>query len=97
MATDNAEFLRDQQRAIEQMRQMRQKSTIPAPPFVQTPSPVSVPKSPPKSQQKNDWLSQLPERLKREPDLALIAGLLLLLWSENADRKLLMALLYILF
>lgn len=32
----------------------------------------------------------------REPDTALILGLLLLLFSENADRRLLLALLYIL-
>lgn len=32
----------------------------------------------------------------REPDTALILGLLLLLFSENADRRLLFALLYIL-
>lgn len=35
------------------------------------------------------------ERLKTEPDLPLILGLLLLLWSENADRKLMLALAYI--
>lgn len=36
------------------------------------------------------------DRIKTEPDLPLILGLLLILWSENADRKLMIALMYIL-
>ncbi|MBE6727261.1 MAG: hypothetical protein E7562_01285 [Ruminococcaceae bacterium] len=37
------------------------------------------------------------ERLRTEKDLPLILGLLLILWSEKADRYLMMALLYIMF
>lgn len=36
------------------------------------------------------------ERIRTEKDLPLILGLLLILWSENADRYLMTALLYIL-
>ena len=37
------------------------------------------------------------DKIQSEPDITLILGLLLLLWSEKADKKLLLALLYILF
>lgn len=37
------------------------------------------------------------DRIKNEPDMTLILGILLILWSEKADKKLLLALLYILF
>lgn len=37
------------------------------------------------------------DRIKNEPDMTLVLGILLLLWSEKADKKLLLALLYILF
>ncbi len=41
-------------------------------------------------------LGAILDRLKIEKDTPLVLGLLLLLWSENADKKLLLALLYIL-
>lgn len=37
------------------------------------------------------------DRIKNEPDMTLVLGILLLLWSEKADKKLLLALLYVLF
>lgn len=37
------------------------------------------------------------DRIKSEPDMTLVLGILLILWSEKADKKLLLALLYILF
>lgn len=42
------------------------------------------------------WDLPLLDRLKTEGDLALILGLLLILFSERSDKKLLFALLYIL-
>ena len=101
MAVDNAEFLMEQQRAVEQMRQMSRKSTLPIPPFAQIPPQKSTPpkatSQTPPALSPGDLFGGITERFKHEPDMALIAGLLLLLWSENADKKLLLALLYILF
>ncbi len=93
MASDNAEFLREQQRAVERMREMHQKSG--AYPLPRRPA-GKAPGNPYPAGGSDGTFPPLPERLKKDPDMALIGGLLLLLWSENADRKLLLALLYIL-
>ncbi len=93
MASDNAEFLREQQRAVERMREMHQKSGVY--PLPRQPA-AKAPENPQPTGRSGGLIPPLPERLKKDPDMALIGGLLLLLWSENADRKLLLALLYIL-
>ena len=95
MATDNAEFLREQQRAVEQMRRMQHQSALPTPPFVRLPE-EEKPAPPPPKRRNNLPNFDLLDRLKSDPDMALIGGLLLLLWNEKADRRLMMALLYIL-
>ncbi len=95
MATDNAEFLREQQRAVEQMRRMQHQSALPTPPFVQFPN-AEKPQSPLPKRQNGLPNFDLLDRLKSDPDMALIGGLLLLLWNEKADRRLMLALLYIL-
>lgn len=46
---------------------------------------------------KNEFPLNLTARLRSEPDIALIIGLLLILWSEQTDKRLLLALIYILF
>lgn len=86
------EFNKARQNAIKQMQQMNNRSTNKQPP----------PKQESKPQQKNDnpLLGGLGipflETLKTDSDLTLIIGILLLLLSEKADKRLLFALIYIL-
>lgn len=85
------DFSLRQQKAIEEMKKMNQKS--------QTPKPQ--PERPPqKPTPQPDFLSSLNipflNDLKTDGDLTLILGLLLLLLNEKADKRLLFALLYIL-
>lgn len=66
-----------------------------------TPSPTSLPRTEPMSRAKNSGLLgglDLPflDMLTKEGDVSLIIGLLLILMSEKADKKLLFALVYIL-
>lgn len=140
---NRTEFMREQQRAIERMREMSRKvgegaphTMPPSPPFVringrQEPAAQSMhenadyagnaeyainnattAKQQTASSSQNTHGSSgstaqgssllgidLPilDRIKSEPDMTLILGILLILWSEKADKKLLLALLYILF
>lgn len=87
------DFSLRQQKAIEEMIKMNQKS--------QTPKPQPTPEKPPQSKTpQNDFLSSLNipflNNLKTDGDLTLILGILLLLLNEKADKRLLFALLYIL-
>ena len=69
----------------------------------QTPHHAAAEKRPP-AQQNHNNMGGMPgglnlpflDAFKTEPDLSLIVGLMLLLLSENADKKLLLALVYIL-
>ena len=85
------DFSLRQQKAIEEMMKMNQKS--------QTPKPQPE-KPPQKPTPQPDFLSSLNipflNDLKTDGDLTLILGLLLLLLNEKADKRLLFALLYIL-
>ena len=130
----DTDFLRQQQEAIERMREMSRRSTDdsahampPIPPFVKL-NGQNVPKdgmntnaylpnsmhthgndgaaqssthqnSAHTNKQGFEPLSNIPflSKIGSEPDVALVLGLLLLLWSEKADKRLLLALLYIVF
>lgn len=131
---DSRDFLQEQQRAIERMREMSRRSTAdtahtmpPAPAFVKVngKNPISdnmqenayssndkpsekqnpdISAQPQKPSQKHAQNASFPlfdlpflDKLQSEPDTALLLGLLLLLWSEKADKRLLLALLYIVF
>lgn len=89
----NNEFKLEQQAAIERMRKLSTQAKTQTKETFQ-------PKSP--SSDKNEPLQNkgfnLPffESILRDGDTALIIGLLLLLMSENTDKKLLFALIYIL-
>lgn len=92
------EFARQRQAAVERMREMnsRSKSQNTAPK-----APPSQPQKPPQAPpQNNSFLGnlQLPflDKLTKDGDTALIIGLLLILMSEKADKRLLFALIYIL-
>ena len=87
-------FINQKEEALRRMREMNKKS-----------QPQETPKKstaePPKEQKNdNSLLSGLNipflEKLKSDGDSALILGILLLLLSEKADKKLLFALIYIL-
>ncbi len=86
------EFNKACQTAINQMHQMNNRSTNKQPP------PIKEPNS--QSKQNNSLLGDLNipflENLKTDSDLTLIIGILLLLLSEKADKRLLFALIYIL-
>ena len=84
-------FKQKQQSAIDQMREMNRRSQNP-PPKVQPPQP---PHPTPSSILDGLGLPFL-ENLKTDGDLTLILGILLLLLSEKADKRLLFALIYIL-
>lgn len=73
--------------AIKRMQEMSSRS-------VYKPPPPQKPPAPPKE----NGLFSLPflDKLKTDGDFALILGLLLLLLSEKADKRLLFALIYIL-
>ena len=88
------EFSRQQQDAINRMREMNKKSTNPqADTTVHTP-----PRTQPKPQNSQGSLGlELPfGNLFTDKDTALILGLLLILYGEKADKMLLLALVYIL-
>lgn len=84
-------FIKQQQEAVERMREMNSRSTKP-------PKPET--KEKPKEQNNNSLLSGLNipflDSLTKDGDSTLILGILLLLFSEKADKRLLFALIYIL-
>ena len=88
------EFSRQQQDAINRMREMNKKSTNPQPDNTRRPPPKPQPKQP----NSQDGLGlELPfGNLFKDKDTALILGLLLILYGEKADKMLLLALVYIL-
>lgn len=122
---ENNEFLQQQQRAVERMREMsahaapsaqNPHSMPPTPPFIRMPRNSSAAPSSAASHTPNQNTDTPPaksepsapaprsagiadfaflEKLRTEPDLPLILGLLLLLWNDNADKKLMLALAYI--
>lgn len=102
-------FLGRQEQAVEQMREMSRRATMPpTPPFVKIPNKNNENNPPkeviPQKQNKNDGINDflngmnLPflNNLKNDGDMGLVLGLLLILISEKSDRLLLLALLYIL-
>lgn len=86
------EFSRQQQDAINRMREMNKKSTNPQPDNTRRPPP----KPHPKQQNSQDGLELPFGNLFKDKDTALILGLLLILYGEKADKMLLLALVYIL-
>ena len=114
-------FIKQQQDAVEQMREMNARANgggrnmPPVPPFVRVPGQgapqsranpetekKSAPPPPPAAQEsradtRGGSLLDIPfiNKLKTDGDISLIAGLLLILLSEKADKKLLFALVYI--
>ena len=90
------DFKQRQQTAIEQMRQMNRRSSNVTP----QKEPEPEPPKPPTNKPQNSFLGNLGlpflDNLKTDGDLTLILGILLLLLSEKADKRLLFALIYIL-
>ena len=129
MNKEESDFLLQQQRALERMREMNARSKAPPSPHKMPPSPsfVKIPKADSRdfhnnsqnhsefenkqskasenTNQKKDFISEflsgdfsnmpILHSLKEDSDMALLLGLLLILYSEKSDRLLLMALLYI--
>ncbi len=91
---NNQKFSEQQRDAIDRMREMNSRSTNPHPPKNHTEKPKEKPKS------ENSFFEGLSlpflDNLKKDGDLTLILGILLLLLSEKADKRLLFALIYIL-
>ncbi len=94
---NNQNFSERQRDAINRMREMNARSTN------KQPKPEPKPQKPPepkKSENDNSFLGGLSlpflDNLKKDGDLTLILGVLLLLLSEKADKRLLFALIYIL-
>ena len=95
---NNQNFSERQRDAINRMREMNSRSTNKQPP-----KPAPEPQKPPepkKTQSSNSFFDGLSlpflDNLKKDGDLTLILGILLLLLSEKADKRLLFALIYIL-
>ena len=85
---DRLEFEKQRQNALKEMREIGSKSTN-HPPKKKTP--------PPQTNTMFNSNINLPfENLFKDKETALILGLLLILYGENADRLLLLALVYIL-
>ena len=89
------EFSRQQQDAINRMREMNKKSTNPPPDNNRRPPPKPQPKQ--QNSQDGSRLELPFGNLFKDKDTALILGLLLILYGEKADKMLLLALVYILF
>lgn len=87
-------FQKQREEAVERMREMNARST-----FKNTPPPKPQPTEE-KHQPNNSLLGSLNlpflDNLKKDGDMTLILGILLLLFSEKADKRLLFALIYIL-
>lgn len=88
-----SDFLKQQQSAVERMREMKSRSAFASP----NPKPQNPPPQKPKN---NNSLNSLNipflDKLSSDGDMALILGLLLILMSEKTDKTLLFALVYIL-
>ena len=88
------EFSRQQQDAINRMREMNKKSTNPPPDHNRRPPPKPQPKQ--QNSQDGSRLELPFGNLFKDKDTALILGLLLILYGEKVDKMLLLALVYIL-
>lgn len=98
---NNNEFIKQQQAAVQIMREMNSRATNGnANKGTQKPHHPKLTNQPPKNNAQpplSRQNSDLPfMELLKNGDTALILGLLLLLFSENADKRLLFALVYIL-
>ena len=84
-------FQKQKQDAIRRMKEMNRKSEG-------EPTPQKAPEKPPEKSNSLFGGINLPflDNLKSDGDATLILGILLLLFSEKADKKLLFALIYIL-
>lgn len=80
------DFLREKQIAAEKLREMNSRSRF------------KEEKKPEKKLQSNGSILGIPalDNLLKTPDTVLLVGLLLILMSENADKRLIFALIYIL-
>lgn len=89
-------FAKQKQDAIQRMQKMNSKSQANTPSQKAEPKPKPEPPKP-KSNSIFEGLN-IPflDKLKSDSDITLILGILLLLLSEKADKKLLFALIYIL-
>ncbi len=89
-------FAKQKQDAIQRMQKMNSKNRQPTPP----PEPKPEPKPEPPKTKNNSFFDGLNipflDSIKSDSDVTLILGILLLLLSEKADKKLLFALIYIL-
>ena len=94
---NNQSFSQQQRDAINRMREMNARSTLKPPPQKSKPE---KPPEPKKAENENSLFGGLSlpflDNLKKDGDLTLILGILLLLLSEKADKRLLFALIYIL-
>ena len=94
------DFLNQKRNAVEKMREMNARAQNGGRNAPQKPNRTDnrTQKAPPK--QSGNPFSGLGipflDNITRDSDSAVILGLLLVLWSENADKRLLFALLYIL-
>ena len=88
------EFSRQQQDAINRMREMNKKSTNPPPDNNRRPPPKTQPKQ--QNSQDGSRLELPFGNLFKDKDTALILGLLRILYGEKVDKMLLLALVYIL-
>lgn len=91
------DFKQKQQNAIEQMRQMNRRSNNAIHEEESNPNPPKPPKEKPQNSLLGNLGLPFLDNLKTDGDLTLILGILLLLLSEKADKRLLFALIYILF
>ena len=94
---NTASFSKQKQDALERMREMNSRSqTVKPPPKTEPEPPKSIPKEPKSNSIFEGFNIPFLDNLTKDGDATLILGLLLLLLSEKADKKLLFALIYIL-
>ncbi len=105
-----SEFLREQQKALERMKEMQRRSQLndtsfnmpPAPSFVklqnESEKKSAEPKSYEKAQDNKKSLLDLTliDKYLKDPDSLIILALILILYSEKSDKYLLFSLMYIL-
>ncbi|MBQ8203562.1 MAG: hypothetical protein IJZ75_04715 [Clostridia bacterium] len=127
MSEQNRDFLREQQAALERMREMSRRATLgntahnmpPSPAFLKVGGVAQANDTPKKDELEGknndkdnssgikgfidnllsgngDLGKPIFDKLGADPDMLLILGLLLILYSEKSDKMLLLALLYIL-
>ncbi len=89
-------FAKQKQEAILRMQKMNSKKPTPPPEPKTEPKPQPKPAKPNNSSLLEGLNIPFLNNLKNDSDAALILGILLLLLSEKADKKLLFALIYIL-